>query len=557
MPAEMTTEEPKHRNVRGLPESQQEWLRVLEINPDGILVVDGQGVFTFANEAVAAMLDLPREEIIGRQSTAPGWDLRNRDGEPLGPDFPFARVLRTDEPAFDVELVIDRPDGARVVVSMNVGALGDLATGLRGAIASVRDITARRRVEGHQRLLAEAGRLLASSLDYHRTLRSVAQLAVPDFADWCVVDIVEADGIRRVATAHRDPMKLALLSTLAARFPPDPSSNMPVAQVLRAGDVVFVQNVTADELRHIALDDEHARLLKELGTRSIVAVPLIARAQALGAVTFVRARRRFEPEDIPFATELSTHAGLAIDNARLYEQAQESSRAKSSFIGVMSHEFRTPLTTIVGYTELLSSEVGGPLTDRQRDQIERIRTSAWHLTQVIDQILTFSRAEAGRERVHREPVDLRQLAERVGSLFEPAVTAKGLELRTRLGDQPVLAHTDAQKVRQILFNLLSNAVKFTESGIVELRLTADTDRVDLEVEDTGIGIAPEHREKIFDSFWQVESGPTRAMPGTGLGLTITRRLTQLLGGEVEVQSALGVGSTFRVRLPLEAPKSGD
>lgn len=541
---------PEDHPVPGLPGNLREWIRVLEVNPDGILVVDASGVFTWANDAAIRILDLEREQILGRHSAAPGWQLRGASGEPFGPELPFSRVLRSGVSEFDVELVMDRADGTRTVLSMNLGTIGDDAVGARGAIASFRDITQRKRAEEHQRLLAEAGRMLAGSLDYHRTLRSVAHLAVPDFADWCVVDIVEAEGIRRVGTAHRDPGRTTELAELAERFSPHLSTDQPVSEVLRTGEVVYIPSLTEEEVARRTVSEDHARLIRALGGCSVIAAPLIARAEPMGAITFVRTARRFEPDDLPFARELAGHAGLAIDNARLFEQAQESNRAKTTFISVMSHEFRTPLTTIVGYAELLATEVAGPLTEKQHEQLARIRASAWHLTQVIDEILTFSRGEAGRERVHRERVDMRELAAPVATLFDPAASAKGLTLHVDVGTSPIVAHTDGQKVRQILFNLVSNAVKFTEQGEVRVRLSEVDAHAVIEVADTGIGIAPEHREKVFESFWQVGMGTTRSAPGTGLGLTITRRLAHLLGGRVELESEIGKGSVFRVYLPL-------
>lgn len=541
---------PDELPVPGLPGNLREWIRVLEVNPDGILVVDAAGVFTWANDAAIRILNLQRDEILGRHSAAPGWPLRGVSGQPFGPELPFMRVLSSGVSEFDVELVLDSVDGTRTVLSMNLGSIGDDPVAVRGAIASFRDITQRKRAEEHQRLLAEAGRMLAGSLDYHRTLHSVANLAVPDFADWCVVDMVEPEGIRRVATAHRDPGKAGELAELAERFPPHLSTDQPVSEVLRTGEVVYIPLLSDAEVDRRAVSADHARLIRSLGGQSVIAAPLIARAEPMGAITFVRTARRFEPDDLPFASELAGHAGLAIDNARLFEQAQESNRAKTTFISVMSHEFRTPLTTIVGYTELLATEVAGPLTEKQHEQLARIRASAWHLTQVIDEILTFSRGEAGRERVHRERVDLRELAAPVASLFDPAASAKDLALRVEVGTEPIVIHTDGQKVRQILFNLVSNAVKFTEKGEVRVCLAEDGVYAVIEVVDTGIGIAPEHREKVFESFWQVGMGATRTAPGTGLGLTITRRLAHLLGGRVELDSEIGKGSVFRVFLPV-------
>ena len=229
--------------------------------------------------------------------------------------------------------------------------------------------------------------------------------------------------------------------------------------------------------------------------------------------------------------------------------AERASLAKSDFLAVMSHELRTPLTAIMGYEELLADGITGPINPQQAQQLSRIKASAQHLLGLIDEILTFSRIEAGRETIRLEIADVNRMIEDSANLVAPLATEKKLGFVVHLLDPPRFMRTDPVKVRQMIVNLLTNAVKFTEAGTVSVKAATTGENVEITVHDTGIGIAAEHLDKVFDPFWQVEQKATRRAGGTGLGLTVTRRLARLLGGDVAVQSAVGEGTTFTISIP--------
>ena len=243
---------------------------------------------------------------------------------------------------------------------------------------------------------------------------------------------------------------------------------------------------------------------------------------------------------------------LALDNAAAArDEAERANRAKNDFLAVMSHELRTPLNAIIGYGSLLRDGIPDPATPGQRKQIERIGASAKHLLALIDEVLTLSRLELGRERVTPTKIAVVTLLEEAAGMMEPEARRKGLAIALDPPDESVVIITDAGKLRQALVNLISNAVKFTDSGEVSVRASAalESDDIVFDVEDSGIGISEQHLPRIFDAFWQVDQAPTRRVGGTGLGLHVTRRLVRLLGGDVTARSILGEGSCFTIRVP--------
>jgi signal transduction histidine kinase len=241
-----------------------------------------------------------------------------------------------------------------------------------------------------------------------------------------------------------------------------------------------------------------------------------------------------------------------VELAETVERAEAASRAKTDFLAVMSHELRTPLNAIVGYADLLQTGVSGPLTETQKTHLSRIRSSSFHLLDLIQDVLSFSRIEAGREELRIADVEVQQLARDAFAYIEQQCNAKGLSTHLHLPDDRVIMVTDPAKLRQILLNLLNNACKFTDSGYVEMRVRRNGDDVIFEVEDTGPGIAPEHADRIFEPFTQIDQSTTRVKGGAGLGLPVSRRLAHLLGGGLDVARKPGPGSLFTLHLPIRA-----
>ena len=231
--------------------------------------------------------------------------------------------------------------------------------------------------------------------------------------------------------------------------------------------------------------------------------------------------------------------------------AESANQAKGTFLATLSHEFRTPLNGMLGYADIL--HLDGPLTEAQVRKVARIKAGGWHLASMIEEILAFAKLDAGQERVRPARVDARQIAREAYDLVLPMAEVKQLAFVLELPDQAVELVTDGAKACQVLVNLCGNAVKYTARGEVRLRVQGEAERVVFEVRDSGLGIAPEHHARIFERFWQVESASTRAFGGMGIGLAAAREFSRLLGGDVEMESEVGRGSTFRVWLPRTNP----
>lgn len=252
------------------------------------------------------------------------------------------------------------------------------------------------------------------------------------------------------------------------------------------------------------------------------------------------------PFAVPVALAMARDVRAAEERRIQLAVARESSRAKSEFMATMSHELRTPMNAIIGYTDLLDAGVYGNVPASQSEALHRIDANARHLLGLINTVLDFERVESGREEVLAETVDLNELFSAVAMQIEPLAARKGLHVTIERPAAHATVESDVQKLRQILINLLSNAVKYTKSGEIVLRGIVTEDGARFEVSDTGIGIAPEHLDRVFDPFWQADQRLTRTVGGSGLGLSIVHRLVGLLGGSVSVRSQLGEGTTFTV-----------
>jgi signal transduction histidine kinase len=300
-------------------------------------------------------------------------------------------------------------------------------------------------------------------------------------------------------------------------------------------------------------------MLTRLGYRSLLSVPLLREQQLMGALTvWRRASGNFEPEVVNLLQTFATQSALAIQNARLFREIEDKSRQieaanrhKSEFLANMSHELRTPLNAIIGFSEVLGERMFGELNEKQAEYTEDILSSGRHLLSLINDILDLAKVEAGRMDLELAKFDLPMAIDNAITLVRERATRHGIKLHCAVDDRVGDIVGDERKIKQILLNLLSNAVKFTqEGGWVEVGASVANGSIEISVSDTGVGIAPEDQETIFEEFRQVGTDYSHKREGTGLGLTLTKKFVEMHGGTIWVESELGKGSTFTFTLPI-------
>ena len=396
-----------------------------------------------------------------------------------------------------------------------------------------------------RRFLDEATALLSSTLDYSDTLERLAQLAVPDLADWCVVDLLVGDEMQRVAVAHQDPAKLEIARAYAQQFPASRSSG--VRQVIASGQPTFVPVLTPDILAATYQNPDQIEKLRELGLHSVIMVPLTARGRVLGAITLLMSDspRTYQPADLDVALELGRRAGIAVDNARLYREAQQAVRLREDVLAVVSHDLRNPLGAIDLSASMMMQK---QLDARTRKQLEIIRRSTDRMEHLITDLLDMASIQAGRLALDKTPSDAGKLVAEVVDMHASLAAEKQLQLTARTSLDGVTLLCDRDRIAQVFGNLLSNAIKFCRPGDrIEITGTSDGTRAMFVVHDTGPGIAADALPRIFEPYW---SAKEHAKQGTGLGLYICKGIVEAHGGTLTADGAPGEGATFTITLPL-------
>jgi PAS domain S-box-containing protein len=411
------------------------------------------------------------------------------------------RQARGESTAEEYRVV--RPDGS-------VRWIWDRAFQVRDADGQVyrvagiaEDVTGRKRAEQDARFLADASATLAAVVDYESTLQKVARLAVPFFADWCTVDMLDEGGtLRRLAVAHVDPSKVELAHELHRRYPPDPSEPRGTWDIIRTGRSKLVE-ISDDLLAATVTEADFLRILRELGLRSYMGVPLAVRDRILGVITFIAAEsgRRYEAADLVVAEDLAHRAAVAIENARLYQAVREADRRKDEFLALLGHELRNPLAPICNALQLLKMPgADGAVADKAREMMVR---QVEHLVRLVDDLLDVSRIMRGKVELRREPLEVATVVARAVETSQPVLDAERHELTVSLPPGPMWVNGDLVRLAQVVSNLLNNAAKYTESGgQISLTASAEENEAVLRVRDTGIGISPEQLPRLFDMFFQ-------------------------------------------------------
>ncbi|WP_167772494.1 hybrid sensor histidine kinase/response regulator [Ramlibacter henchirensis] len=452
-----------------------------------------------------------------------------------------------------VEYRVVRPDGSIRWLESR-GRVRRDASGQATSIAGVSlDVTRRKHTEQDLKFLAEASAELAGVNDSQSTLDRIAQLAVPRFADWCAIDLLQDGNLQRVAGAHVDSEKVKLLHELHHRYPPEPDSPQGTWAVARSGQGVLVPEITEEVLQDGVKDPELLAILRTLGLYSYIGAPLNARGRTMGVITFIttESRRRYGPEDLALAEDLARRAAVAIDHAQLLEALRESDKAKDVFLATLAHELRNPLAPIWNGLSIIKMAAGDPQRIEQVGGI--IERQVGQLSRLVDDLLDVSRISTGKIELKKEPTNLVHVIGSAVEISRPHIEAAHHKLSIAFPDESTDLVADAARLAQVFSNLLNNAAKYTRRGgrIDVLVETLESELV-VRVRDNGTGIAPEMLGKVFGLFTQVPHPGEGRQGGLGIGLSLVEGLVRLHGGSVEAHSAgLDQGSEFVVRLPRQ------
>jgi PAS domain S-box-containing protein len=528
---------------------------------DGVTVLDRNGRIQFANDMAAKLLGRERaDELVGRSGAElfAEFELLESEGGSLDPALlPTRRALAGEEAPEQVVRFRSRSGGDDRWSLVRARLLAGERTEDDLVVTAFQDITSLKRSEARLRLLAEASAVLGETVDYQQALQRVAELLVPRLADWCVIDVLEwTRGVTRAAIAHADPERLALAREAWQRWPSDAARPGAVKEMLDRQAPFLVATVTDEMLSGSAHDAEHLEALRRIGMGAALIVPLEARGEVLGALTLVQADsgRHFDEDDVAFAAELGRRAGAAVDVARLVWETQENARLRDEFIAVASHDMRTPLAAVRGYAQLAQRHLDrseAPDPETLGRWLRDIDGSVDRLTELVAELLdaTLVRAE-GAVPLQLSRMPLGDVVREVVARHEPLAANHRFVLDVEQPEPEGL--WDAPRLGRVLDNVVDNAVKYSpEGGEVRIRVRREGDTAYVLVTDHGIGIAPGDRELIFNPMYRGNN--TGNVAGTGLGLAGSRRLVELMGGTITVDSRLGEGSTFTVRLPMAPP----
>ena len=451
-------------------------------------------------------------------------------------------VWRNDVDPFD--------DREMAIVSAFAGQAALAINGLTLVQAlQAREAQLARKVEELE-ALHEVGQAVSSSLDVDEVLAMIAEHAVELSATdgGSILDYSEDERCFHVRAVYRTEQSV-VERLRSVRIGLDETL---VGRAARERRPLSVTDLADTEL------DPHTRVLFEAGWRSMVAVPMLRQGQVVGALVVRRKRTGdFDEEVLGLLGTFATQSALALLNAQLFRDLQEqsdalerASRHKSEFLASMSHELRTPLNAVLGFSEVLLERMFGEINERQEEYLHDIHGSGQHLLELLNEILDLSKVEAGKMELECSTFDLHAMLDHAVSMLRERAGARGVELSVHVDPDLDEVYADELRLKQVVLNLLTNAVKFTrEGGSVVVRARRHGSELHLTVADTGVGIPEEDRQRIFESFQQGGRGTTRE-EGTGLGLTLSRRIVELLGGRMWLESEVGVGSTFGFCVPV-------
>lgn len=402
--------------------------------------------------------------------------------------------------------------------------------------------------------LLEASKILSSSLDYNVTLAIVAKLVVNNIADYCIIDVLEGNKLERLVVKVSDRTKQSLANEMF-NYPPDPNNKLAIYDAAKTGEPIIIKEVTDEWLKSVSKHPREREIVKELKLTSHVFAPLISRGKVIGVLTIASMEKGFsyDRQDVQYIKEIATRAGIAVDNARLFSQAQEALRTRDEFLSIASHELKTPLTSVLLNLQLILHKIHNAANEKIEmseivNMIEISKKQSERMSRLITDLLNISVISTGRLQVEREPLDLSGLVDDILNRF--TVQFEKAHMKVILKNRkPVWGHWDRIRLEQVISNLISNAIKYGKSKPLTVEVMHEKGRAIVKVKDRGIGIKEKDMAHIFERFKRAVS--SKDFKGLGVGLYISRQIVEAHGGTLSVKSTEKNGSTFIVDLPLE------
>ena len=537
----------RRRVDRALRASEQRYRDLADAMPLVVWTAQPNGELNYYNQRWFDYTGLTLE-----QTSGAGWQPVLHPDDLQNSVQLWNAAVRTGQP-YEIEYRWQRADGSYRWQLGRAVAVRDTDGQIAHWVGTGTDIEEQKQAEDQQRLLAEASVLLVNSLDYESMLTQLTRLVVPRLADWCAIHILDNDNIRRLAFTHNDPAIQALVGDRPERYPLDPSAQHIVSQVLRSGEPELYSEVPDTLLVAAARDDEHLQMLRTLVFRSYMCLPMVARGHTLGTITLATAEsgRCYGPAELTFGEDLASRAAIALDNAWLYRDAQAAVRARDQFLSIASHELKTPLTSLMGYVDLMQRRAAraGDQVERDQRAMRVISEQAARLNKLVGALLDLSRIESGQLSIERGLVDLNALARRLVAETQPTTDQHMITFSG--GDQPIMLIGDELRIEQVAQNLIQNAIKYSPGGgTVAIQVGRAGATAFLRVSDHGIGIPASALPQLFRRFYRAPNADSQHISGMGIGLYVVKEIIELHGGSIEVASQEQHGSTFTIYLPL-------
>lgn len=446
------------------------------------------------------------------------------------------------------------------ILLMKVSPLADQS----GAIflVTIKDITDSKTSDKMLGYFAKATKDIGSSLKWSETRQRMLNLVIPNLADWCSIKFLDENS--NLSERAQDSTKNYHLKSF-----PNNNSLLSPTQALKTGESIFRVQLNEEELASICETPHQYSVLKENGLLSYMCIPLYLRNRALGVICLLKATP-FAHEDQIIAEELANRFAIAADNTQMFEDlntaktnvqeakltADMANKSKSEFLANMSHEIRTPLAAILGFVELMLSHDEPEMNYKVWGQ--KIKKNGIHLLHIIDEILDLSKIESGKININVQDVDLCEILSEVASIISPEIAKKSVDFEFAFDSSaPQFFKTDSMKLKQILINIIGNAVKFTESGTIKCHISfsKETSNLNFIISDTGIGLTEDQAQNLFQPFSQGDASHTRRFGGTGLGLSLSKRLARHLGGDIKLlESTPNKGTRFKINIHVKYDK---